>query len=1225
MPKSKYPDKLDTSVEIPVVRDNITEIGSDVLNSLRSAIFNIEKALGINPQGAIGNTVAARLSNSLDENGNILKEALDRSNVLSGPVTDADVSKVAAINESKLRLNFPTDLLQDQISILNNKLATFIITLEDLNAILSAHIHSDAINRHYAQAITTIEAEVNASEVATMSLEEGTLQDILEEIYNSHINYAGADISAENNSHSASQIYYDNEETSDFISSESVQGAIDDLSAADSAAWMNSNLNFNSNGIIRTGSSYDAFENFDIGSELVEASEITYTGPYGTSTLRISFPDDPTPTSIPKMFDILTIIDAPDEADNDNYVISNVGLTAEDNLSYVTVFGGPKHALTEGTTAKITKSAFNNYNENGLNCSVRPRYLHSNTPDIQVALPNAATVISSGIKPTSLVADSVDTIGIEIDGGSAIDIPVFDEDFDMQSVDMVVNMINQYAVANKLNIFAYKIRSLRCFELAITHILPNFEGDLKNRTLKLVAPSENDATEALGLSYLLDREVEGTEGNAFHINGRLLEDFGNIKTYTSDTIFINTGTMTMDSIGVDFIEDGIRIGDLCVIEGSSESGDDGTHRVLEVDTDLLTLDSVGARLLGEISEDAVVYIIRCTAPIGEMEFESVGDGMIMFDVFVDHNKDVFYKKRMDIVGHLVSGDFVGIVSDVSSWFLKSDDEYTLTVGTDGMAALAADGVSGESIFVGTTGAYKVPSSDGMAYVVLDVVATGNPDSSIMTTLTGSDPVPSSVLHLCRGIYSTKFGFVLGPELSYTGGGVPRVIDKRATGTVDDTIISESFLERYIQGPRNDLRSSGVIRAANIDSVTDNVTDQTCEITINPGIVIVNGVRFEYLGVAGLVYKYNDDIPRFYVALDGNGCIVIGDEVDPEEGSDYVSPFIDRDVAYLAYVTIDTGEDPDTIITDLRLFVDHIDHKLLGDITVATDQRFGHFTDIQSAVNYARVFSKMFPDMGTPNVFIKEGVHNVSETILIDFDLVISGSGPNTVIQRSGTLLSAAGSAHGGSSTWALESSVFLVGSATDVYDFNTFYGASSDDIVNGVTFKDFTYRQPEGTDSDAIQGTVINIIQEINDDPSSEAYANAMFRILNINFVGVGRGAAADTVEGVSGTWDVPYEFAIRIGYGEGLDEYYGNLMVKDCYFSFMGFGDGAIYLDRECVFNNIIITNNISMNTSYSSSQIPASTSGYDFGIISNECLYDDISELNGVIETGNISDDQY
>ena len=33
MPKSNYPNKIDTSVEIRPVRDNITEIGSDVINS----------------------------------------------------------------------------------------------------------------------------------------------------------------------------------------------------------------------------------------------------------------------------------------------------------------------------------------------------------------------------------------------------------------------------------------------------------------------------------------------------------------------------------------------------------------------------------------------------------------------------------------------------------------------------------------------------------------------------------------------------------------------------------------------------------------------------------------------------------------------------------------------------------------------------------------------------------------------------------------------------------------------------------------------------------------------------------------------------------------------------------------------------------------------------------------------------------------------------------------
>jgi len=483
VPKSNYPDKLDTSVEIPVVRDNITEIGSDVLNSLRSAIFNVEKALGINPQGATGNTVSARLSNALDENGNILKDALDRSNVLSGPVTDSDVSKVAAINESKLRLNFPTHLLQDQISILDNRLAVFIITLEELNAILSAHVHSEAVNRHPAQAITVDAADAEESTVGTLALEDGTLQEILEEIYNSHMNYTGESITANNNSHIAGQVFYNNAETSDLISSASVQGAVDELAALEGAGLRNSNLNFNSNGIIRTGSAYNAFEGYEIGSESVEDSEITYGGPYGDSTLKISFPDSPTPASIIEAFDVLTIVDSPNEEDNDEYIIATVELNTDNDLDYVTVFGGPTNSMTSGTTAKITKSSYINYNENSLNCSVRPRFSHSNTPDVQVALPNAATIISSGIMPTNLVVDSVDTIAIEIDGGTAVEIPVFDEDFERQSIDTVVYKINKYIVENSLNIFAYKVRSLRCFELAITHTLPSFEEDTKNRTI----------------------------------------------------------------------------------------------------------------------------------------------------------------------------------------------------------------------------------------------------------------------------------------------------------------------------------------------------------------------------------------------------------------------------------------------------------------------------------------------------------------------------------------------------------------------------------------------------------------------------------------------------------------------------------------------------------------------------------------------------------------------
>ena len=108
MPKTKYPNQIDTSVELPTVRDNITEIGSDVLNSFKSALLAIEKTLGINPHGSTGNTVASRLNQSLDSSGNLLPEALTLVGVLTGPITNNEVADHAAIKESKIDLNFPT-------------------------------------------------------------------------------------------------------------------------------------------------------------------------------------------------------------------------------------------------------------------------------------------------------------------------------------------------------------------------------------------------------------------------------------------------------------------------------------------------------------------------------------------------------------------------------------------------------------------------------------------------------------------------------------------------------------------------------------------------------------------------------------------------------------------------------------------------------------------------------------------------------------------------------------------------------------------------------------------------------------------------------------------------------------------------------------------------------------------------------------------------------------
>jgi len=1152
MSKSNYPNKLDTSVEIPVIRDNITEIGSDVLNSLRAAIFNIERTLGINPQGAAGNTVAARLSNVVDENGNILKEALDRSNILSGPIVDADVSKVAAIDENKLRLNFPTQLLQDQVSILDNRLNLFIQTLEELNAILSSHIHQDATNRHYAKAITIETAEADPSSDATLLLESGTLQDILEEIYNAHMHYTGEGIGASNNSHIAKQIFYDNEKTSDVIPSTSVQGAIDDLADSEGQVIRNALLNFNSNGMIRSGSVNDEFEGLDSGTVLVEASLIAYSGPDGTSREVISFPDNPTPVADPAPFDILTIIDSPNEDDNRDYLISNVELTPGGNIDYIEVFGGPGSILEPGTNARVSKNIYVAYNENGLNCSVRPRYLRSNTPDIQVAHPNAATIISSTVKTTSLVDGSVDTLAIEIDGGDTLEINVFNSDYALQTLEMVVDKINQYSVENKLNIFAYKVRTLRCFELAISHVLPNFAEDSRNRTIKIVEASSNDASGALGLTYILDKEVEGAAGNAYHINGRLLEDFGKILKYSSDSLAINVGTTNLNSVSVDFYTEGIREGDLCIIDGSSNPGDDGTYRISSITSDVIILDSPGITLQGEITDDSSVFILRCSAPIGEMEFKEL-DGLVLFDVFLDQEKDVNYKKRLDVVGHLKDSGFYAVVSDISKGFIGEDDVYELKVDTDGMASILTHpaGIEGDPVFVASTGTYKVYSPDKFNFVILDVYASSVPSTTDTLTLYGYSEIPDSVLHLSRGVYSTEFGFVLGSP-SESGGGIPILTDKRVSGTVDDTIVGEALLERYVQGPRNELRGSGVIRGTNIDLITDN-EDGTCVIDIYPGVVVVNGIRIEYLGITDLGFKYDTgSTTNFYIAIDGHGCLLIENEIDASGGTDYISPFANQNVAHLAYVEVSS---PDVTVTDLRLFVDHLDYKVIADITVANDQRFGHFTDIKTAVDYARMFTQTFPNMGTPSITIKEGTYEVSSVIFIDFDTIIRGAGPQTVIKRSfiptNTELV----------DETEENAMFLVGRGYTV-------GST---MVYGVTLEDLTFVGTEG-EPDTSGGTFVMVRNNVtlgNSDSATFIFNRLKF-VASSNYVVPG---GSDISLGGG-----PNQMPFHIGYGSAGT--YQNIIISNCYFKGVGYQLGAIYLNSDNHYKNISITNNISVDS---------------------------------------------
>lgn len=145
---SQFPFQLDSDVDLPRVDNNITEIGGEAINALRSAMMAVEANIGIGAGGA--GSIAQRLNTSLDEYGNILPSAL--VNLLTiVQITNAQVAPGAAIQESKLALSYSTAslynlyvTLKTSVDILNGFLTLTGVKLEphidgiDYNHLLSA-------------------------------------------------------------------------------------------------------------------------------------------------------------------------------------------------------------------------------------------------------------------------------------------------------------------------------------------------------------------------------------------------------------------------------------------------------------------------------------------------------------------------------------------------------------------------------------------------------------------------------------------------------------------------------------------------------------------------------------------------------------------------------------------------------------------------------------------------------------------------------------------------------------------------------------------------------------------------------------------------------------------------------------------------------------------------------------------------------------------------------
>lgn len=1154
--KSKYPNQIDTPSELPIVRDNITEISSDIINSLRSAIVQIEKTLGINPQGDIGQTVSQRISGVIDSSGNLKPEAIDKSGLVSGPIFDDQVSDVAAIKEHKLNLNFPTNVLQSQISSISSLISGIQYQVDSLSAKISAHLSLEATNRHMAKAITVDSITRNDSNSGIKTFFGDNLQNSLKSLVEGHFNYSGNLISTDNNSHSANQIYFDNENVSSVINSNSVQGAIEEIAGGNDAA-ISENLSYlTKNGIARYGKTSDLKSETILEETLVSLSTVSFSA-NTTSTSTIIFNSTPTILKEISKFDILTISGALSDNDNRNFYINEITTDGGSGLVSVSVYGRLYSSSSSIAGAKITKNNFKNLNLNGLNSTYRLRNFYSNTPDVIIANPNSATIVSFGCRP-DLLTSTNDSFDIKIDDYTKITISCYNSSLlTNQTIDSIVDKINEALVANHLSALAYKILTNYGFQFAISHALPNFSGDIKNRTITISASSSNNGTDTLGLSHLEDITTQGSYGNSCFINGKLFKDLEKIITFSNDEVSFGSGSPRINSFTSDFLNQDIRKGDLVVVTGSTDASDDGLFVITSVSASELILDyPLGFSFSGTLSNTSSVVVVKAAAPISELNFEEVSDttGLMLIDVFATNEAEIFYSKRLEISNVLYSLGFYATVVDVSKNFILSGEEYTLIVGTDGLAYLRdSDSNEGERIFVGVTTVssaptdysdlFKIKSPDGSSFITIRVVARNVPSSELSCTIYGGSEVAKNILHLSRCLFSNATGRIFGTSGT---GGIPSIIDKRNFGTVDIEQICPSFVEKYIEGPRLELRSAGIVSGCQILNVS--LTGDYVTFDVSPGVYFSNGIRKEFSGIIGYkTYK----IKAAYICLNEFGELEIGQYLFGAPSSVYTSPFLHRAVAYLGIIDFDFDFTENGFL-DLRFFINNLDGKVSKEIIVAKSTALGHFTDIQSAINYAELFyyinyGRTLSDFYNPTVFIREGKYTINSPIIIKKDIRITGSGKLTELKRGDSI----------SNPWTLDvpdpnTAIFVIGDGPGTG------GSTSYTVFNyNVTIENLTYKSsslPSGSCTAFCihQGRTLSLL-----NPST-------LNFNNINAYGPSERASDSSIKEY-------FLFFGRINKDTGTETFVNgisDIFISSCYFYRMG----AYHSGTSGIQENIVI-----------------------------------------------------
>ena len=945
---STYPSELDSDIEIPRVDKEVSEISGDVINSLRDAIFSIQRVIGLSPQGNKSSFVD-RINVSIDQNGNIKASSLEQLGLLALPIINKHVGVTAGIEEKKLALDYGTAFLKNKIDSLRTDVSGISAGLSGTTSAFSTHLLGQG-NFHDGYHIKIDQATNNGiaglsattvgdaiNEISTILLSgDGTSTPHIDLSLPTTIKHMATDISVDATSF-----------TNISRTSENVQEALSSIDASAGALGVAHVDSFHANGVLKKIDSTDTYNpNIKLLSGVTDAS---YTK--GTSVIKIPGVSSFSNLGI-SVGDVLEI--ESDVIDQGAYKIRAIGpLLGSDTLGSLPSLDADELSLfytfkgtSTGSSLSVYKPSASSSEFAPMACAVVGSETLADT--ISVMDPSSARVVSIGFNGSILNGDGYE-LGIKVGIDSSRYREIIIPGLNLDRLGGQTSVVHAGTVAERINAFvidpdlgynfpitAYEIGD----ELAIAH---NWVGE--NYTIEIADGYTGNY--ALGFDAygadVVGLTVVGNDNASCSINGVSINSLAEIVSGTV-SITSDSSTLTLkDSSGntINPLIYGIGPGSIMHVSGHPTLEMNGSYVLLGANSTSVSLFS--SQKISAPSNPTTFSFMFSSAnvPLSSLDSTEVDKGIVQ--ILVNANAKTMLHQRLTYGTSL--GSAINIIN-VSYSFPIGDILVLATLNGNYVDFnIVDDTVSGETLRIHEDfkGTFKLYHPNGLDYLTIRIS-----DGSIsggLETITVSAPLPTDEsFALCTAHF----------DGTHT---IDSMFDSRLFGNISANEIRDDFIETFSQKPVSDLRSDGVARGFDLLDIPyyDSVTNMAA-LPLRGGIAYVNGVRLAIETQKVLLQTYDQSGSALagekrIVGINDFGSLqVLDDDLGEILTDGYVASAKFGQVLPLYQVTIDNSGLIGEVI-DIRKFINKIDEKI-SLIVDESNSVVGNFRSLEGALLYA---------------------------------------------------------------------------------------------------------------------------------------------------------------------------------------------------------------------------------------------------------------------------------